>query len=598
MSIVQLKKITLYGCSDEKLQILDELQSLGCMHITSLYVPENLLDKGEVDGFLQAREAVKYLNSSPNKLKQIKNDPSFAPASIEQQILQNKRQMEEYQDEKDVVRHKIDELTPWGNFVLPDPKELAGQKLWFYIVPHQEMKNINLQTMCGKTVQKDNRFNYVVVVAESEPEFMPGTQVSPPQESLNALKSRLDQIEFAIEDLQLKRAHLTRWLDLFEENLFRLEDQAMLVNASHQTYDHHPVFALQGWIPFSDVEKIKEYAKKNQLALKIQEPNEDQQPPTLLSNRDSLKGGEDLLSFYMIPSYSLWDPSTTIFFSFAIFFAMIFSDAGYAIILGAILAFFWKHLGKTVTGQRFRNVLLALTIFSFIWGILVGSYFGIAPPTQSYLAYLKVIDMSNYAAMMILAILVGVVHIVIANVAQAWAKRNSLTAIASIGWAAALIGATATFLGFKYPLTLNAAQGIGLALIAIGLAAVIFFTSIEKPMWKRLLKGLMGLTRITGMFGDVLSYLRLFALGLASASLAAVFNDLAKQIYHEMSGFKIFLAILILLIGHGINFILALMSGFIHGLRLNFIEFFNWGLPEEGAPFKAFSKKEISKWNQ
>lgn len=594
MSIVKLKKITLYGCLNEKMQILNELQSLGCLHIKSLSVPKNLLDKGNIGRFSQIREALKYLNNCPNKLKSIKNLSSFDPASIEQQILHNKHQVEELQDEKAVVRQKIEKLIPWGNFALPDPKELAGQKLWFYIVSHQEMKNINLQTICAKAIQKDNRFNYVVVVAEDMPEFMPGTLVKLPKESLITLNLRLDQIEFAIDDLQLERVNLTRWLDLFEKNLFELEDQATLVAVSHQTFDHSPVFVLQGWIPSSDEEKIKDYAKKNDLAITIEEPNEDQQPPTLLSNKESLKGGEDLLSFYMTPSYSLWDPSATIFFSFAIFFAMIFSDAGYAIILGAILAFFWKRLGKTVTGQRFRNVLLALTIFSFIWGVLVGSYFGISPSTQSYLSYLKIIDMSNYAAMMILAILVGVIHIVIANIAQAWSKRNSLTAIASIGWATALIGGTTAFLGFKHPLV----QIIGFMLIAAGLSAVVLFTSIEKPFWKRLLKGLMGLTRITGMFGDVLSYLRLFALGLASASLAAVFNDLAKQIYHEMSGFKIILAMLILLIGHGINFALALMSGFIHGLRLNFIEFFNWGLPEEGTPFKAFSKKEMSKWNQ
>lgn len=594
MSIVKLKKITLYGCLSEKLQVLNELQRLGCMHITSLYVPENLLDKGDVGGFSQTWEALKYLNNCPNKLKSIKNPSAFDPAAIEQQVLENKHQMEKLQDEKDVIKNKIDELTPWGNFTLPDPKALAGQKFWFYIVPHQEMKNSNLRTICAKVVQKDNRFNYVVVVAENEPEYMPGTQVKLPTESLNTLTLRLDQIEFAIEDLQLGRVNLTRWLNLFEKNLFRLEDQAMLVTASHQTYDDHPFFALQGWIPFSDVEKIKAYAKKNELAIKIEEPKADQQLPTLLNNKESLKGGEDLLSFYMTPSYSLWDPSTTIFFSFAIFFAMIFSDAGYAIILGAILAFFWKRLGKTVTGQRFRNVLLALTIFSFIWGVLVGSYFGITPPIQSYLSYLKIIDMSNYKAMMILAILVGVIHIVIANIAQAWSQRKSFTAIACVGWATTLIGGAAAFLGFKYPLV----KTIGFIFMGAGLSAVLLFTSIEKPFWKRILKGLMGLTRITGMFGDVLSYLRLFALGLASASLAAVFNDLAKQIYHEMSGFKIILAVLILLIGHAINFVLSLMSGFIHGLRLNFIEFFNWGLPEEGTPFKAFSKKEMSKWNQ
>ena len=588
MTIVKLKKITLYGCFDEKLQVLDQLQDLGCVHITPLYTSENLLDKRGVDGFLQTREALKYLNNCPNKLKQIKKSPSFDPAFLEKQILHNKNQREELQDEKDVIKHKIEELTPWGNFALPDPKELWGQKFWFYVVPHQEMKNINLQTICATTVQKDNRFSYVVVVAENEPEYILATQVKLPKESLSGLKARLDQIEFTMEDIELERVHLTRWLDLFEKNLFKLQDQAVLERASHQTYDQQPLFAFQGWIPFCDVEKIKEFAKSRELALIIEEPSVEELPPTLLENKPSLKGGEDLLSFYMTPSYSLWDPSTTIFFSFAVFFAMIFSDAGYAIILGAILAFFWKRLGKTVTGKRFRNVLLALTTFSFLWGILVGSYFGISPSTQSYLSYLKIFDMNNYAAMMMLAIFVGVIHIVIANLAEGWSKRKSFTAVASLGWATALIGAAVAYL----------APTIGFVLICIGITGVIFFTSVEKPFWKRVLQGVMGLTRITGMFGDVLSYLRLFALGLASASLAGVFNDLAKQVYHAMPGFKILFALLILLIGHGINFVLSLMSGFIHGLRLNFIEFFNWGLPEEGTPFKAFSKKEMSKWNQ
>jgi V/A-type H+-transporting ATPase subunit I len=589
MSIVKLKKITLYGCLEDKPQVLDDLQSLGFMHITSLYVPENLLDKRDVDNFSQTREALKYLQDCPNKLKQIKNASSFDPALIEQKVLNNKNQSEELKDEKVVIKNNIEELTPWGNFNLPDPKELSGQKFWFYIVPYQEMKKIDLQKFSAKTVQKDNRFHYVVVVAEKEPEFMPGTLVNLPKDSLNTLKSRLDQIEFAIEDLQQERVNLTRWLDLFEQNLLRLEDQASLETASHQTYDYHPIFALQGWIPTSEAGIIKEYAKSKELALKIEEPNGDEQPPTLLRNKDALKGGEDLLSFYMTPSYSLWDPSTTIFFSFAVFFAMIFSDAGYAIILGAILIFFWKSLGATVSGKRFRNVLLALTVFSFIWGVLVGSYFGISPSTDSYLSYLKIIDMNNYAGMMKLAVMVGIIHLLIANIAQGWSKRTSLTAISNVGWAAVLIGALIAILGNKT---------IGLISIIAGLVAVLFFTSLEKPFWKRLLSGLLGLTRITGMFGDVLSYLRLFALGLASASLAGVFNDLAGQIYHEMSGFKIVLAVLILLIGHAINFGLSLMSGFIHGLRLNFIEFFNWGLPDEGTPFKSFSKKEMSKWNQ
>ena len=94
------------------------------------------------------------------------------------------------------------------------------------------------------------------------------------------------------------------------------------------------------------------------------------------------------------------------------------------------------------------------------------------------------------------------------------------------------------------------------------------------------------------MFGDVLSYIRLFALGLAGSSLAVTINDLADQVAHALPGPGLLLAILVVLLGHVINLALCLMSGVVHGLRLNVIEFFNWGLAEEGYPFRPFAKME------
>jgi len=102
----------------------------------------------------------------------------------------------------------------------------------------------------------------------------------------------------------------------------------------------------------------------------------------------------------------------------------------------------------------------------------------------------------------------------------------------------------------------------------------------------------MSLTGITRKFGDLLSYLRLFALGLASASLAATFNGLAMDIHAANTGLGLLFAVLVLVFGHTVTFLLGVMSGVVHGLRLNFIEFFGWGLTEEGYPFKAFAKRE------
>jgi len=138
---------------------------------------------------------------------------------------------------------------------------------------------------------------------------------------------------------------------------------------------------------------------------------------------------------------------------------------------------------------------------------------------------------------------------------------------------------------------------IGVGLASAGGISILLFSS-DRPLLTfspkthalRLVDGVMQVTNLSKAFGDVLSYLRLFALGLASAKLAITFNDLAGSIY-EKGGIGILLALVILLVGHGINFLLCLMGGVVHGLRLNCIEFFNWGLSQEGYAFQPFKKK-------
>ena len=193
--------------------------------------------------------------------------------------------------------------------------------------------------------------------------------------------------------------------------------------------------------------------------------------------------------------------------------------------------------------------------------------------------------------MMPLSILIGAAHIIVANIGAAWIHRKTLRALAPIGWAIIVIGGCALWMGTQEMISEIFVTG-GPWVMGSGLLLVLFFSSDKKHPLKRLLDGLVALTGLTKAFGDVLSYLRLFALGLASASLAIAFNDLAHQVA-SISGFGMLLALVILILGHGINFVLAIMSGFVHGLRLNYIEFFNWGLPEEGTVFRAFAKKEL-----
>jgi V/A-type H+-transporting ATPase subunit I len=505
------------------------------------------------------------------------------------------RRIQTLQDEHDFLRRRIMDLGVWGDFAFPPLEDLKNLRLWFYTVPHNEMEEVESTDLAWEVVHRDNRFSYVVVVSEEEPQRMPVPRTHTGNKSLSALEQRLEEVELELEDLQAERSSLTRWCYLLARSLYRLEDEAQLAEATRQTHDEGPLFALQAWAPGENVEELQAYAGKMRLALELENPGPGDTPPTLLRNQPTLAGGQDLVTFYMTPSYWYSDPSTIVFFSFALFFAMILGDVGYGSVLGLGLLLGWRRMGKSDLGQRLRVLFAVLISGTIGYGALVGSYFGMTPTEGTSPAALRILDLHDYSIMMRLSILIGVAHLVLANVVDAWRQRRSAGALAPIGWIAILVGAIVLWLGGGP----SAAAGrTGLFAMGAGAIAVVLFTSVEEKMGKRLVKGALGLTRISGAFGDVLSYLRLFALGLATSSLAMAFNGLADQVGSAVRGFGILLALLILLIGHGLNFSLAIMSGFIHGLRLNFIEFFNWSIPEEGYPFRAFARKETSSWNR
>ena len=180
------------------------------------------------------------------------------------------------------------------------------------------------------------------------------------------------------------------------------------------------------------VHKIEEFARKHALALSAKEPEPEDNPPTLLDNPELLAGGENTVTFYMTPGYRTWDPSVVVFFSFTVFFAMILSDAGYALMLSVALLLMWRKLGRTCSGIRLRNLFSAVVVASVGYGLMVGSYFGVSPAEGSILASWKVLDTMDQSTMMRLSILIGVLHLVLANLVTAWRLRRSFRASAAL----------------------------------------------------------------------------------------------------------------------------------------------------------------------
>ncbi|SEH05669.1 V-type ATP synthase subunit I [Candidatus Venteria ishoeyi] len=591
MSIVALHKITLCGLSIDREAMLADLQTLGLMHIIALQTPPAEREPSPFTPDEEAYKALHYLLDAKHKRRQITEPVDFDFGTVVSQTLENKQRRRDTEDRIAFLERHIEALTPWGDFTLPPLAELAGQRLWFYQVPHAQKTCFSTLDLPWQQVHRDNRYAYIVVIARDKPshEVLPLPRSHTGYVPLHTLKRQLAQAEIKLEDIRDERNSLTHWIFLLSRNLAHAEDQTALHQVQQQTLERDGVCVVQGWAAQHDLKKLQAFTERHRLALLAETPDTKDKPPTLLDNPDQLSGGEALVGFYQTPGYNTWDPSRMVFFSFALFFAMILADAAYAVVLMLIVGYFWKSLGGSANKRRLRTLAVAVLGMSLFYGILVGSYFGWTPPPDSLPGMLKVLDLNNFDSMMQLSIGIGCLHLIASNAMMAWQRGAFPDNAIPIGWVAAIIGGFLWWQAWNLSGGLILGGGITLILLFGGNCKVNSMSSGLLAVLERLTE----LTNITKLFGDILSYLRLFALGLASSSLAVTFNQLADQVYDAVPGLGLLLAILILILGHSINLALGIISGFVHGLRLNFIEFFNWSISAEGYPFRPFAKKEL-----
>ncbi len=598
MSILQQQKITLFGLSKQKMALLEGLQSLGCMHVLPLVPAPKEAEKVINPKAEDAHKALKFLNDLETRRRQILSKTDFDVESFVEETLDLQLNIRRASDKKELTVQRLADIEPWGNIDYPPIADLKGYRLWYYILPLDKRKALSGIDLPWSVVHKDNKSAYVVVVSKSEPksDLLPTPRVHLGSKSKLALLDELEELELLLDELNAKRQSLSRFIYLLSVNVAKAVDKAALGNASQKIFEDKDLVALQGWVPVERQNEVAEFAKKAGFACLFSKPDKNEIPPTLLSQPKKMDAAKDLALFYQVPGYYGWDPSKLLFVSFSLFFAMILADAGYGLLLLGGLLLAWKKLGKSDKGRAYRLLGMSLTVSTVVYGALVGSYFGVSPTASSMLDQIHIIDVNNFDVMMKLSIIIGAIHIGIANISMAYVNRHRRIAFAKLGWLFAIYG------GLLYWLVGGNSTGqlVSYSLAGLGAFLIILFNS-ERPINKpsdyliRILEGIFSLKNSLNAFGDVLSYMRLFALGLASASLAITFNDLARDAYSSISGGGLLIAILILLVGHALNLALSLMSGVVHGLRLNYIEFYNWGQAEEGTEFQTFTRTEVKK---
>jgi len=599
MAIVPLQKFSLYGALEQKQSVIDCLQDLGCTHLIDSRADRP--DQPELTS-REARQTLSFLNASPVKRRPSRRRDGYDRHEVTRQAREIMNRSEELIQTRDQLQGSIAQRKPWGEFAVPAPVLLGGLRLWFYEIDPKQVSELpeNLQ---WTVVTEDHDLVRLIVVSPTSPKQMPVDPLEIAQESIDELHRQLEDVEEELDELFWQRVELTRWRELMQQDLDMADDETARESAARRLWENRSLFVLQGWIPETRLDDLKQSAEEQQLALSCSAPAETDEPPTLLENSPVVHGSETCLTFYQMPGYHTWDPTFIVFFSLCIFFAMIVSDAGYGLIMGAIFLSLYRSLKRSPNLSKLRNLFLGIIFCTIAYGVLIGSYFGLSPGPDSWLSRLQVTHggkpiVQNQQVMMLVSVGVGVLHLTLANLMSAWSHRRSSRSLGSIGWALMITGAY--WYGMNEFFEQTEMNQSVLGLILAGALCVLLFSSrlplaTVNPLihLRRLGAGIFQFSSIPKAFGDTLSYLRLFALGLASSQLALTFNDLAANLSHE-SGVGVLLALIVLILGHAINFLLGLMGGVVHGLRLNCIEFLGWSLDHDGYSFRPFRKKATS----
>jgi len=594
MSIAAMQRVAICGLAHERDDVLAELQELGCLHLVPLTPPRPLEPDGDPRR-RRASAAYRHLMDAPRRLRPWPGRREIDVETTVEAALANKERLRKARDRRDFLSERIAALEPFGDFDLPPDEALLGRKLWFYVLPVKEKRALERLALPWAIVGRDNTQLFLAVISPEEPpaDLLPVPRTHTGSRQLSRLRDDLAETEIEVEIAEAEREALTRDRIPLGLRLAEAEDADAQRAARGMTLEDRPVFAVAGWVPEHAADDLRAFAEMRSLAITLEAPQPGDEPPTLLENPGRFDGAGGLTSFYMTPAYGGWDPSLVVLASFAIFFAMILADAGYAAVLAGLVFLFRRRLGAGAANTL--PILWIVLGAAFAYGVLAGSYFGFAPPPGGPLDRIAFIDVEDFDTMMRVSIVIGVVHVTVANLEGAFASRAAQDRQSKLGWIAAAWGGLILWLG---------APVAGGLLLAAGLVTVFVAGALGQPVTRptdwlmRLARGGMALTRVSTLFGDILSYMRLFALGLASASLASTFNNLARDVNEGMPGIGLLFAILILLIGHTINLVLGIISGVVHGLRLNFIEFFGWALSGEGYPFRAFARKERPTWTE
>ncbi len=631
--IVDVRKFLIYGAKEEMDRFFALAQRAGFIEFIGIWHKKSLQLSPEIKNILMA---IKILRRWVGLEEEVSLAIPSDVGILAERVIHLNSAIEHLLEEERVLQADITRIAPFGEFSMNDLNafEREGKRIvQFFCMKSNLARDLELPSEMIH-VGTDYDLDYFIAINKEKVHYPRMIEIHVDKPAAE-LKAYLQDVHSKISAFESELKSCAASLPMLQQGLAENLNEYDLKLAKHDA--SFPIgeafFAIEAWVPESKIETFREMLKGLSISSEEISIESSDRIPTYLENSGSARIGEDLISYYDTPAITDQDPSGWVTFFFAMFFAIIVSDAGYGLIfliLWGVLK--WKFPRLAEEQKRMLKLLYLLAAASIVWGVLTAGYFGIRVDPSHPLRKMSVLDRIsekkaayhmaeqdgiyqaikqkipavseakdgreflmkavvddhgrkiyvaldefNDSLLMEGSILIGMMHI---SLAFLWHLRKKWS---GLGWVSAIFGgylffpsmlgtaSLAVVLGW---LSAEMAAQIGFYMIFGGLGFALVASWIQKGIVAALREPLQAIE----VFNDVLSYLRLYALGLAGMMIAETVNSMAADV-------GLIAGILIILFGHSVNLTLAVMGGIIHGLRLNFLEWFRHCFEGGGKPF-------------
>ncbi|WP_299670013.1 hypothetical protein [uncultured Polaribacter sp.] len=594
--IVRMKEILLFTTSHSVDETVDELGKLGVVDIKEVNQPFGELIERCAEEINRTESAIAILQKDANNKNDQTTREAFNtkdPKRIISRVLKTVAIRQKCKNRLDELHQQLTWYQTWGEPIdIKDFKYLQENNIYIrlHLVDKQLAQSLT-KNHCIAVFPEQSGKVPIAFFTRDASEKLNLKEAVLPELLIDDIRQQIKRKERQLAEIELFLKDQSNSITSLEDYLIFLKDRLGVQQTLEGMGDiKGRLKYLKGYIPKYTVNAFISAAEKHHWGYNISDPEKPEDVPVYIKNPKWISIINPVMKFIdIVPGYKEVDVSIYFLVAFALFFAMLVGDAGYGVVFLLITLLFRK---KMASQMRFLMYVLSST--TIIWGVLSGTYFGAeeiaAIPFLNNLIIQEIssFGVDNISFMMHLSFLIGAIHLTIAHSVRLFQFINSIKALSELGWICLVWGLF--FLTEQLVLGKTAPDWNNWLFIAGALLVTLF--AVES---KNFLKSMgisvanLPLSLISG-FSDIVSYVRLFAVGMATAAVASSFNNMiVPNGILELGILDLVMAAVALFLGHGLNIALALMAVMVHGIRLNMLEFAgHLGVQFSGEAYKPF----------